>query len=117
MNGYVRTLGSAALLLSAAVGAHTHLLRSVPSDGSVATAAPRQLQLDFSEAAALTALSIQKNGEANPIPLAPVSRQPATKFSIDLPPLATGSYRVNWRVLSDDHHIASGSFRFSVQAR
>ena len=117
MNAHLRLLALPALLLAGAVAAHTHLLRSVPADGSVATAAPTQLQLGFSEAATLTALSIQRNGESAPIRLAPVSRQPAAKFTIDLPPLAAGSYVVNWRALSDDHHIASGSFRFTVQVR
>jgi methionine-rich copper-binding protein CopC len=117
MKGFVHLLGLPALLLAGAVAAHTHLLRSVPADGSVATAAPTQLQLGFSEAATLTALSIQKNGESAPIRLAPVSRQPAANFTIDLPPLSAGSYLVNWRALSDDHHLASGSFTFTVQAR
>ncbi len=117
MKVFVRLLGLAALLLAGTVAAHAHLLRSVPADGSVATAAPTQLQLDFNEAATLTALSIQKQGDSRPIALAPVSRQMAAKFTIDLPTLAAGSYLVNWRVLSDDHHLASGSFTFTVQAR
>jgi len=117
MNAFMRMLGLPALLLAGAAAAHTHLLRSVPADGSVATSAPMQLQLDFSEAATLTALSIQKSGASVPIRLAPVSRQPAASFAIDLPPLAAGSYLVSWRALSDDHHLASGSFTFTVQAR
>jgi methionine-rich copper-binding protein CopC len=110
-------LGLTALLLAGAAAAHTHLLRSVPADGSVAAAAPKQLQLGFSEAAILTALSIRKDGERAPIALAPVSRRPAAQFTIDLPPLAAGSYLVEWRALSDDHHLASGSLRFTVQVR
>jgi methionine-rich copper-binding protein CopC len=110
-------LGLTALLLAGVAAAHTHLLRSAPADGSVATAAPKQLQLGFSEAAILTALSIRKDGESAPVALAPVSRQPAATFTIDLPPLAAGRYLVKWRALSGDHHLASGSFSFSVQAR
>jgi methionine-rich copper-binding protein CopC len=117
MKVQVRLLGLTAVLLAGTVAAHTHLLRSVPADGSVATSAPRQLQLGFSEMAVLTALSIRKDGADKPITLAPLSRQPAAKFAIDLPPLSAGTYRVNWRALSDDHHLASGSFRFTVQAR
>jgi copper resistance protein C len=117
MKARLRLLGLSALVLAGAVAAHTHLLRSVPADGSVASAAPAQLQLSFSEAATLTALSVQKDGASAPIALAPVSRQAAANFSIALPRLAAGRYRVNWRALSDDHHIASGSFRFTVQAR
>jgi methionine-rich copper-binding protein CopC len=117
MKACVRLLCLSALLLAGPVLAHTHLLRSLPADGSVATSAPTQLQLTFSEAATLTALSIQKQGEPAPIRLAPISRQPAATFAIDLPVLGAGSYQVNWRALSDDHHLASGTFSFTVQAR
>ena len=109
--------GLTALLLAASAAAHTHLVRSIPADGSVATAAPLQLQLTFSEAATLTALSLSKDGESAPIRLAPITREPAASFSIDLPALGAGSYQVNWRAMSDDHHLASGTIRFTVQAR
>ena len=117
MKAFMGLLGLPALLWAGSVGAHTHLQHSVPSDGSVATTAPTQLQLVFNEAATLTALSVQRTGAPAPVALAPVPRQPTTKFAIGLPPLSPGNYLVNWRALSGDHHIAHGSFRFTVQAR
>jgi methionine-rich copper-binding protein CopC len=105
-----------ALLLAAPAQAHTHLLRATPAEGSVLSGAPRQLQLGFSEAATLTALSIHRTGDAAALNLPLPALQAAVSFSIDLPPLRAGSYVVSWRALSRDHHIASGTLSFTVQA-
>lgn len=97
--------------------AHVHLRASTPADGSTLRVTPSQLQLEFSEATRLTALSIQGKTEAAPHKLAPLPAQAMAKFAIDLPPLVAGTYRIAWRALSPDHHIASGTVSFSVQAR
>ena len=67
------------LLMLAALPAHAHtrLLESTPADGSTLQAAPRQLQLTYSEAAHLTALTIQAAGEATPRKLGPLPQQAA----------------------------------------
>ena len=103
-------------LLAAPARAHTRLLEATPADGSTLRTAPRQLQLVFSEAVHVTALSIQAAGAAAPRKLAPLPRQPASKFAFDLPALAAGSYELRWRALSDDGHLASGSIRFTLRA-
>ena len=109
--------GAMAVMAALPVHAHTHLLGSTPADGSTLQAAPRQLQLVYSEPGRLTALTIQAAGEAAPRKLAPLPQQAAAKFTIDLPALAAGSYQLKWRVLSDDHHVASGSISFEVRVR
>ena len=38
----------------------------------------------------------------------------ATLLVVTLPPLAPGTYRVTWRVLSVDSHVTEGDFTFSV---
>ena len=106
-----------AMLATLPADAHARLLESTPADGSTLQAAPRQLQLLYSEAARLTALSIQAAGEAEPRKLTPLPQQPAAKFTIDLPPLAAGSYQIKWRALTDDHHVASGSVSFVVRVK
>ena len=110
---------AAALTVSVALPAraHAHLLRTTPADGSSIAASPPQLQLVFTEAVTLTALSIQKNADPAPLRLAPLPRQPAAVISIAMPRLTPGSYLVKWCALSDDHHMASGSIRFTLQAR
>jgi methionine-rich copper-binding protein CopC len=71
--------------------------------------------LNFSEAARLTALSIQK-GEEPKQDLKPLPTTAAQQVSIPLPPLTPGTYSVSWRVVSDDGHIVGGALHFTLTA-
>jgi methionine-rich copper-binding protein CopC len=106
-----------ALVASLPASAHSHLLRSTPADGSVVLLSPPRLLLEFSAAARLTALSIQKNGDAARRKLAPLPTATQSSFAINLPGLAAGGYLVRWRALSDDNHVSSGSFGFTLRAK
>jgi methionine-rich copper-binding protein CopC len=93
--------------------AHAHLQKSSPAEGSVITASPPNLVLNFSEAAKLTALSIQKGGEPEQ-KLKPLSTTAAQQISVPLPALTPGTYSVNWRVVSDDGHMMAGVLHFTL---
>ena len=93
--------------------AHAHLQKASPADGSVVTMSPSRIVLDFSEAARLTAASIQKGDEPrqslNSLPAAA-----ARQISVPLPQLTPASYSVTWRVVSEDGHVMSGMLRFTL---
>jgi copper resistance protein C len=108
-------LAACALIAPLAAGAHTHLLRSTPAAGSVLAAPPPRLRLDFSEPALLTALTLERSGDAARRPLTPQRGAPQASFAVDLPPLAAGHYLVRWRALSADNHVAFGSFGFTLR--
>jgi methionine-rich copper-binding protein CopC len=101
--------------IGATANAHAHLQKSSPADNSVITTSPSNLVLNFSEAARLTALSIQK-GEEPKQDLKPLPTTAAQQVSIPLPPLTPGTYSVNWRVLSDDGHVMAGALHFTLTA-
>lgn len=103
-------------LLPLMAAAHTTLMQSIPANGSVVKMAPAQLVLRFSEAAALTKLTIQKTGDKEAQTLGPLSRTAAEHFLIAAPKLGPGSYVVRYRALSDDGHVASGTLTFTVSA-
>ena len=109
-------LAACALTAPLAALAHAHLLRSMPAAASVVAVPPRQLQLEFSEAATLTALSIQKSGDPARRKLAPPPGPAQTRIIVELPLLTPGGYVVTWRALSADSHMASGSFGFTLRA-
>jgi methionine-rich copper-binding protein CopC len=96
-----------------AANAHAHLQKSSPADNSVITASPPNLVLNFSEAARLTALSIQKDEEPKQN-LKPLPSTSAQQISVALPPLRPGKYSVNWRVVSDDGHMMAGALHFTL---
>jgi len=96
------------------VRAHSLLLSSVPSAGSVVSG-PSGVTLHFNN-------RIEK--KLSRIRLVPPQGDPQTltvqadgavdELQAPLPPLAAGRYRVDWRVLSTDGHVVSGTFAFSV---
>lgn len=104
-----------ACLMVETAQAHAHLEKSTPADGSTLSAAPTAVEMTFSEAARLTALSIQKEAE----PAQAIKALPATvdrTLRVALPTLAAGSYTLTWRALSQDGHITSGTLHFSIAA-
>ena len=105
---------TAVLVAFAAVAeAHTHLKTSVPAEGSVVTLSPTNIVLTFSEAARITALTVQKDGDAE-WKLSPLPTTFAEQVAIPSPKLAPGKYIVSWRVVSDDGHVMAGKLHFTL---
>lgn len=104
--------GGALLLLAAVAHAHAHLTAAVPADGSVGKA-PEHIVLTFSEAARLTAMTLQREGE-EPHKLTPLPAEMGTRITVPLPKLSPGRYTLSWRVVSDDGHIVPGTLHFTV---
>ncbi|MGH8139502.1 MAG: copper resistance CopC family protein [Steroidobacteraceae bacterium] len=105
--------GVALVTVGVTASAHAHLQKASPADGSVITASPPNLVLNFSEAARLTVLSIQQGGEPKHN-LKPLPTTAAQQISVPLPPLKAGRYAVSWRLVSDDGHVMSGSLHFTL---
>ncbi|MEJ0099714.1 MAG: copper resistance protein CopC [Pseudomonadota bacterium] len=99
------------MTVSAIASAHARLTASSPAEKSQVTA-PEKLALTFTDSVVLTALTLQRGKEAvKKLGLPP---QADYGFNIPLPALAPGDYAVNWRVVSDDTHVSSGTIHFTV---
>jgi copper transport protein len=97
--------------------AHAHLVQSTPIDGSTVSVAPDHFLLVFSESAHLTALSIQKDGDAGAQKIEPRPKEASDHFLVPAPKLTAGVYTLTFRTIAtDDNHITSGSIRFTVAA-
>jgi len=105
-------LGSALLLLVATAHAHAHLTAAVPPDGS-AGKAPEHIVLSFSEAARITAMTLQRNGE-EPRKLTSLPAEKAARITVPLPKLAPGRYTLSWRAVGEDSHVVPGTLHFTV---
>lgn len=105
-------LGSALLLLVATAQAHAHLTAAVPADGS-AGKAPEHIVLSFSEAARITAMTLQRDGE-EPHKLTYLPAEKAARITVPLPKLAPGRYTLSWRVVGEDSHVVPGTLHFTV---
>jgi methionine-rich copper-binding protein CopC len=104
----------AALLFPLLAAAHAHLESAQPAEGSVITALPDQFVLRFSEPAQLTSLSLLKAGVREPQKIASTPAPASTQINIPAPRLEPGSYELQYRVLSADGHIMSGSVHFKI---
>ena len=112
-NSFVALTTAALLACSALAESHTHLEGAQPAEGSVVATAPANIVLKFSEAARVTALTVQKDGEAEQ-KLAPLPTAASEQVSVPAPKLAPGKYVVNWRVVSADNHVMSGKLHFTI---
>ncbi|GAA3720982.1 hypothetical protein GCM10022399_41710 [Terrabacter ginsenosidimutans] len=120
-------LGTALLvgLGASPASAHAYLASSSPGDGVTLAAAPRTVELRFTEHVVLEATEITVvTGDGRR--LAPTGltlaesdedqEAPATVVAT-MPALGVGAYHVAWRTLSsDDLHESAGTFAFGIQS-
>lgn len=97
--------------------AHAHLDRANPKVGSTVAAAPKEVVLWFTnklEPAFSTIEVRDEKGVAVQAGKATVDAKDRTQMRVPLKPLAPGTYKVIWHVLSVDTHRMQGDFTFRV---
>lgn len=119
MTRSVVVLALATLVLSAAgVGAHAFLERAEPRVGSKVKTSPPEVRLYFTERlepAYSSARVVNGSGERVDRGDVQVDASNLSLLRVSVPPLAPGTYKVFWRVLSVDSHVTEGDFTFRVQ--
>jgi copper transport protein len=98
--------------------AHATLLRSEPAADSHLAASPSRVRLVFSEALEITLVKLSiVRADGSVIPLS-ATGDPHDVNAVIAPvnELASGAYRLQWRVVSADGHPVEGSFSFFVGA-
>lgn len=100
-----------------AVFAHTLMDHTVPAAGSTVHGPPAEVKLWFSQAlepAFSTLRVVDRNATQVDRKDKRVDAGDPTLLKVSLNPLAPGTYRVIWRVLSSDGHVSKGDFTFDV---
>lgn len=108
---------SAGVLATPPARAHAHLDRASPAVGSTVAAAPTEVILWFTEKLepAFSMIEVRDaKGAAVQAGKARVDDKLRTQLRVPLKPLAPGTYKVIWRVLSVDTHRSQGEFTFRV---
>ncbi|MFW5471016.1 copper resistance CopC family protein [Knoellia sp. CPCC 206435] len=118
------TRGLALLLLTAWVGlgvaalpasAHSRLLSSSPADGATVPASPTELVLTFNEDINPQFVTVRvTDGEGGDVVGAEASVDGPRVTLPVAQPIAAGSYKITYRVVSADSHPISGSSTFTV---
>ena len=110
-------VAAAILALPSAALAHAMLEHAMPPVGSSQSAAPREVVLSFTEALEPAFSTIEVRSESGAVVSsgkAQVDPKQRTQSRVPLKPLAPGTYKVIWRVLSVDTHRTQGEFTFKV---
>ena len=97
--------------------AHALLVESIPAEAATLEISPPQLVLRFNSRIehklSRATLSFGEDGEPHPLTV-DASAAP-DRLVAPLPPLAAGSYLVDWQVLSVDGHRVAGKLRFRIR--
>lgn len=117
---YLRAVaaGLLSLALASTAVAHALLERADPRAGSKTRAAPTEVRLSFTERlepAYSSARVTSASGDRVDRGDARIDAANATTLRVPLKPLAPGTYRVRWRVVSVDTHVTEGDYTFTVE--
>jgi hypothetical protein len=105
------------LLLLFATGeaaAHAFLDHAEPRVGNKVASPPREVTLWFTQKLEPAFSTITVTNAAGERVDSGKARVSGTQMSVSLRPAGTGTYHVNWRVLSVDTHTTNGNFTFQV---
>ena len=114
---YSTLVGMIPLLLSLANGeaaAHASLDHAEPRVGNAVATAPREVRLWFTQKLEPAFSSVTVMDAAGQRVDAGKARVSGDSMAISLRKIGSGTYRVNWHVLSVDTHTTDGSFTFTV---
>jgi methionine-rich copper-binding protein CopC len=104
------------LLGAGPAAAHAELLKAIPEPGAVLTRSPDRISLTFNEP--LNPLStfvvFNRGFETMPGIVPAVDKGNEEQLSSTVPPVAAGTYTVQWNVIGIDGHPSSGSYSFTV---
>ncbi|WP_454875523.1 copper homeostasis periplasmic binding protein CopC [Paraburkholderia xenovorans] len=109
---------AAIAIVPAAAFAHGKLENAVPAAGSTLDAAPDALRLTFNEDLESTFSTVKVSdatGAAVTKEKAKVEASNPRVLTITLPKLPSGSYSVQWAVMTHDAHKTKGTYTFQVK--
>jgi methionine-rich copper-binding protein CopC len=102
------------MLIPGAAEAHAFLDHAEPRVGNKVAAPPREVTLWFTQKLEPAFSSITVTNSAGERVDTGKTRVSGSQMSVPLKPGGTGTYHVNWHVLSADTHRTDGSFTFQV---
>ncbi|MBB5428302.1 hypothetical protein HDG40_006489 [Paraburkholderia sp. JPY158] len=105
-------------LVPALAFAHGKLENAVPAAGSTADVAPDALRLTFNEdleASFSTIKVVDATGAPATKEKAKVDSSNPRVLTVAVPKLASGSYTVQWAVMTHDAHKTKGTYTFMVK--
>jgi len=116
---FISAAATTALVLSPALAfAHGKLESATPAAGSTIDTAPESLRLTFNEDLESTFSTIKvvdASGAPTTTEKAKVDPSNPRVLTVGVPKLASGSYTVQWAVMTHDAHKTKGTYMFAVK--
>nr|WP_321358905.1 copper resistance protein CopC [uncultured Hyphomonas sp.] len=95
------------VLIVGTAAAHTGLERTAPSSGSILSASPEQIELEFEQEVRLTSVRMEMpDGSGRKLSFSPAKK--SREFRTEAPGLAAGRSSIHWTALSPDGHVVDG---------
>ena len=108
------TVAAPLLLATGEAGAHAFLDHAEPRVGNKVASPPREVTLTFTQKLEPAFSTITVTNDAGQRIDSGKTRVSGSQMSISLKAGGSGTYHVNWRVLSVDTHTTDGNFTFQV---
>ena len=105
------------VLAAEPVAAHSLLLGATPAPDTVLTASPLQVRLRFNNRIEKRLSRVRLVDERGAVAAGLIDSRdetPADSVVARVPPLAAGTWRVEWQVFSTDGHVVSGTYGFRL---
>jgi methionine-rich copper-binding protein CopC len=96
--------------------AHSYLRTSAPVDGASLANFPTEVKLTFSDPILRTGAGLTLLGSDGAVPLQATTDTKRIEAPWPAVSTAAGGYSLNYRAVSDDGHVMSGSIRFRIKA-
>lgn len=101
-------------LLATQAIAHTSVIGSSPKSGATLEQSPPSIEISFRDPVRLTSVVAVEAGKAErKLEFTPTDG--AAKFTVNDPKLSPGRAEIQWKALSKDGHVISGSLIFIIQ--
>lgn len=108
-------IAAVACLGSAPAAAHAFLDHAMPAVGSTVHRSPQDVRLWFTEKLEPAFSRVRVVDAQGTAVDRGDSHVDASVMTVSLPPLAPGTYRVQWRVVSVDTHVTEGDYTFEIK--
>jgi len=109
------TLATLLISLAIPVLAHEEITITSPKDGDTVQDSPAEIGIEFGGVMRITQFEVTGPNGSVPLDGQPGSEQVERYFVKPGEVLSAGNYQVRWRGLSDDGHMMSDGFNFSVE--
>jgi copper resistance protein C len=112
-------VAAGAIAVTSAADAHAVLKAAGPAPGSVVSASPKAIRIQFNEPVELAFTGIELRdsaGKTQPVGAAALDKKDKAQLIVPVNgELTPGKYTVSWHAVGDDTHKTQGSFNFEVK--